>query len=67
MSIRDELAAVIVNAHPRPTHANPFVALLAAEAILAGFEVTPKEPVEPCGYTVSHTRHWCGNPTCRDS
>lgn len=23
--------------------------------------------VEPCGFTFSHTRHWCGNPTCRES
>lgn len=23
--------------------------------------------VEECDYSFSHTRHWCGNPGCRDS
>jgi hypothetical protein len=22
---------------------------------------------EPCQYTLPHTRHWCGNDTCRDA
>lgn len=22
---------------------------------------------EPCEYTLSHTRDWCGNPGCRES
>lgn len=22
---------------------------------------------DPCTYTFSHTRHWCGNPRCRES
>lgn len=28
-----------------------------------------EHPVDPvtCPYTFAHTRHWCGNPTCRDS
>lgn len=26
----------------------------------------PEYP-EPCAFTFAHTRHWCGNPDCRDS
>lgn len=28
---------------------------------------TPWIEVEPCQYTHSHTRHWCGNLMCRES
>lgn len=28
---------------------------------------TPPETPEPCMYTHSHTREWCGNPGCRES
>lgn len=24
-------------------------------------------PIEECGLTFAHTRHWCGNEGCRDS
>ena len=43
-----------------------FDLVAVADAIIAaGFQKVAK--VEPCGYTLSHTRHWCGNPTCRES
>jgi hypothetical protein len=35
-----------------------------AEAVLATYA---EPPVETCPYTFSHTRHWCGRATCRES
>ncbi|MEU2002013.1 hypothetical protein ACH47B_13060 [Rhodococcus sp. NPDC019627] len=43
-----------------------FNLVAVADAIIAaGFQKVAA--VEPCDYTFSHTRHWCGNPTCRES
>lgn len=30
-------------------------------------QILERGKVEKCTYTFAHTRHWCGNQSCRDS
>ena len=30
-------------------------------------QILERGKVEECPYTFAHTRHWCGNQSCRDS
>lgn len=37
-------------------------------AIIAALpELVEKLQADDCPYTMSHTRHWCGNSRCRES
>jgi hypothetical protein len=40
--------------------------VLAAQAT-AGYLLGAAFEVDPCPYTFSHTRQWCGYDTCRES
>lgn len=40
---------------------------IAFEAGRASVPVQPEPAAPECPYTFSHTRHWCGYQTCRDS
>ena len=42
-------------------------ATVGSEFLRAIAALTPPLPPEPCPFTHSHTRAWCGHPGCRES
>jgi len=63
----DDDVRALFNLYRDASESPNLVARLETREVTIVTTATEWESFEPCTYTHSHTRHWCGNAGCRDS
>lgn len=49
------------------THLRTFLKTTPVGLAIVGLANAILDNTPKCDYTFAHTRHWCGNPTCREN